>query len=99
MAVFAVSELQWAGNKANHKRERGFSLCHPTRRAEGDNMEKLRDRRRGSPPVTLTSDDTPEKRVLLTIFSHLFSLLCLGVLYQNVFENDSWSRAPLKAFH
>lgn len=40
-------------------------------------MGELRDRRRGAPPVTLTSDDTPEKRVLLTIFSCLFSLLRL----------------------
>lgn len=40
MAAFIVSEPQWAGNEANQKQDCEFSLCHPTRRAEGDNMGK-----------------------------------------------------------
>lgn len=55
----------------------GAQVCHPTRRGEGNNMGKLWEWRRHPPPVTLTSDDTPEKWVLLTIFFCLFSLLHL----------------------
>ena len=77
MAAYIVSELLWAGSEANHKQDCEFSLCHPTRRGEGHNMGKLQDRRRRPPPITLTSDDSPEKLVLLTIFFCLFSLLHL----------------------
>lgn len=72
MPAYEISELQWAGVEAHHEQEHGFSLYHPAGRGEGINMGKLRDRRRCPPPVTLTSDGTPEKQGLLTYSSAYF---------------------------
>lgn len=61
MAAYVLSEVQWAGSKANHKQEHEFSLCHPTRRGEGNNMGRLQDRRRCLALITSASDDTWKK--------------------------------------